>query len=70
MNTLPEDLRKVVQHACVDELRYREIAQMMDIPIGTVMSRLHSARQHLRAELAALAQERGFSRDPGAGAAA
>ena len=40
METLREDLRRVVHYACVDGLRYKEIAQIMDIPVGTVMSRL------------------------------
>jgi RNA polymerase sigma-70 factor (ECF subfamily) len=64
METLREDLRKVVHYACVDGLRYKEIAQIMDIPVGTVMSRLYRARKQLQAELADLAQERGFGRDP------
>ena len=56
METLREDLRKVVHYACVDGLRYKEIAQIMDIPIGTVMSRLYRARKQLQAELADLAR--------------
>jgi RNA polymerase sigma-70 factor (ECF subfamily) len=32
-------------------LRYREIAELLDIPMGTVMSRLYSARQHLASRL-------------------
>ena len=63
METLSENLRKVVHHADVDGLRYREIAQIMEIPIGTVMSRLHRARRQLRSQLAELAEERGFGRD-------
>ena len=53
----------VVHYAFVDGLRYKEIAHIMDIPIGTVMSRLYRARKQLQAELADLAQERGFIRD-------
>ena len=62
METLREDLRNVVHYACVDGLRHKEIAQIMDIPVGTVMSRLYRARKQLQAELADLAQERGFGR--------
>ena len=60
METLPENLRKIVHYACVDGLRYKDIAQTMGIPIGTVMSRLYRARRLLRVELADLAKERGF----------
>jgi RNA polymerase sigma-70 factor (ECF subfamily) len=62
LETLSENLRMVVHHADVDGLRYREIAQIMEIPIGTVMSRLHRARKQLRSQLAELAEERGFGR--------
>ena len=65
MDTLHEDLRKIVHYACVDGLRYKEIAQIMDIPIGTVMSRLYRARKRLQAELADLAEEHGILRDQG-----
>ena len=65
MDTLHEDLRKIVHYACVDGLRYKEIAQIMDIPIGTVMSRLYRARKRLQAELAELAEEHGILRDQG-----
>jgi RNA polymerase sigma-70 factor, ECF subfamily len=63
INTLHEDLRSIVHYACVDGLRYKEIAQIMDIPIGTVMSRLYRARKQLQAELADLAEELGILRD-------
>ena len=63
MDTLHDDLRDVVHYAFVDGLRYREIAHIMDIPIGTVMSRLYRARKRLQSELADLAQERGIIRD-------
>ena len=65
MDTLHEDLRKIVHYACVDGLRYKDIAQIMDIPIGTVMSRLYRARRLLRVELADLAEEHGILRDQG-----
>ena len=65
IDTLHEDLRNIVHYACVDGLRYKEIAQIMDIPIGTVMSRLYRARKRLQVELADLAEELGILRDQG-----
>lgn len=41
---LPEDQRSVLVLVCVEGLRYREVAEVLDIPIGTVMSRLARAR--------------------------
>ena len=45
---LPSDFRMVVLLADVEELSYREIADTLGCPIGTVMSRLHAARLKLR----------------------
>lgn len=47
---LPEELRTVLVLVCVEELSYREAAEALDIPIGTVMSRLSRARQSLIAD--------------------
>lgn len=44
---LPEDWRMIVLLADVEEFTYQEIARAMDIPVGTVMSRLHRARKRL-----------------------
>lgn len=60
---LSENFRMVARYVLIDGLRCREIAQIMDIPVGTVMSRLHRARRQLRTQLADLAEERGFGRD-------
>jgi RNA polymerase sigma-70 factor (ECF subfamily) len=48
---LPPDWRLVVLLADVEELSYREIADVMGIPLGTVMSRLHRARKRLQEQL-------------------
>ncbi len=56
---LPELYRVVVLLADVEELTYREIASILDVPIGTVMSRLSRARKMLRKELVAQAEAMG-----------
>ena len=52
MQSLPEQFRAVVYYADVEGFRYREIADIMGTPHGTVTSRLHRGRQHLRRLLA------------------
>jgi len=48
MGRLPADQREVLLLAAVEEMRYEEIASVLSIPIGTVMSRLSRARDKLR----------------------
>ncbi len=48
IDALPEDARRTIQLREIDGLSYKEIAEAMGIPKGTVMSRLHYARQRLR----------------------
>ncbi|WP_375003786.1 sigma-70 family RNA polymerase sigma factor [Gordonia sp. PS3] len=62
LSKLPEDFRMAVYYADVEGLPYKEIAEIMDTPIGTVMSRLHRGRRQLRDLLADVARERGFGR--------
>ena len=60
---LPEEFRMAVYYADVQDLPYKEIAEIMDTPLGTVMSRLHRGRKQLRGLLRDVAAERGFGRD-------
>jgi RNA polymerase sigma-70 factor, ECF subfamily len=48
LDTLPEHHRKIVMLSDLEGLSYREIAETLEIPMGTVMSRLHNARKRLR----------------------
>lgn len=57
---LPEKFRSVVL-LDVEGFSYKEIAEMLGIPIGTVMSRLHRGRKFLQKRLYDLAQERGIA---------
>lgn len=45
--TLPSDQRQVISLVDLEELAYREVSEILSIPIGTVMSRLHRARKNL-----------------------
>ena len=60
IDTLPEEFRQVVVLADVEGFAYREIAEIVGIPVGTVMSRLFRARRRLRVQLHDLAVESGF----------
>ncbi len=60
LGDLPEKFRQVVL-LDVEGFSYKEIAEMLDIPIGTVMSRLHRGRKFLQKRLLDLAQQRGIA---------
>ena len=63
LSDLPDDFRMAVYLADVEGFAYKEIAEIMGTPIGTVMSRLHRGRKQLREALTGTARERGFLRD-------
>ena len=56
---MPEDFRMAVYYADVEGFAYKEIAEIMETPVGTVMSRLHRGRKLLRESLEDYAIERG-----------
>ena len=63
LESLPEGFRMAVLLADVQGFSYKEIAEMLDIPIGTVMSRLHRGRKALEKALWDTAVERGIVRE-------
>ena len=60
LDRLSAEFRSVVLLSDVEEFSYKEIAGILEIPIGTVMSRLSRARKLLREQLAALADSYGI----------
>lgn len=63
LEQLPEDFRTVVLLCDVEGFTYEEIANMLDVPIGTIRSRLHRGRNLLKAELVEYAEDRGYQPD-------
>ncbi len=60
LDELPEEFRAPLLLSSLGGLRYKEIAEVLGVPIGTIMSRLFRARQRLRRSLRAYAEERGI----------
>jgi RNA polymerase sigma-70 factor (ECF subfamily) len=63
LQEIPEEFRIAVYLADVEGFSYKEIADIVDVPAGTVMSRLHRGRKLLREKLADYAKELGYSTD-------
>ncbi|HEU5084823.1 MAG TPA: sigma-70 family RNA polymerase sigma factor [Acidimicrobiales bacterium] len=64
VESLPENFRMAVLLADVEGFAYKEIADILDIPIGTVMSRLHRGRKALQKQLYEFAVARGLAEPP------
>jgi RNA polymerase sigma-70 factor (ECF subfamily) len=62
LDSLPEGFRMAVWLADVEGFAYKEIAEILDIPVGTVMSRLHRGRKALEKRLWETVKERGLVR--------
>lgn len=60
LNDLPVDFRTVILLCDIEEFSYEEIAKIIDIPIGTVRSRLHRARNLLKEKLREYAIKEGY----------
>lgn len=60
---MPEEFRMAVYLSDVEGFAYKEIAEIMGVPTGTVMSRLHRGRKLLRASLAEYAKDRGYGKN-------
>lgn len=62
LDALPDEFQTVCTLYLMEEFSYEEIAEILEVPIGTVRSRLHRGRKLLQAALAGLAIERGWTR--------
>jgi RNA polymerase sigma-70 factor (ECF subfamily) len=60
---MPDEFRMAVYLSDVEGFAYKEVAEIMGVPTGTVMSRLHRGRKLLRASLAQYAKDRGYGKD-------
>lgn len=62
LDQIPDEFRMVVYYAVVEGLPYAEIAEVMETPVGTVMSRLHRGKKMLKELLTDYARQEGFGR--------
>ena len=63
LEALPDAFRRVLVLVDLDDLSYREAADVLGCPVGTVMSRLHRARRAMQTSLEGYATEEGYRRD-------
>ncbi len=63
LQSLPERFRQAVVLCDIEGFSYREIAEALECPIGTVMSRLSRGRRLLRLALDGFARERGYIKE-------
>ncbi|MGH7179853.1 MAG: sigma-70 family RNA polymerase sigma factor [Tepidisphaeraceae bacterium] len=63
LDDLPDDYKTILLLWAVEEMSYKEIAVAANVPIGTVMSRLHRARQRLSEKLQDFARKEGIIRE-------
>lgn len=61
LNSLPVDYRLIILLCDIEGFKYDEIAKIIDVPIGTVRSRLHRARNMLKEKLKNYAEKRGYN---------
>ncbi len=60
LSELPVDFKTIILLCDIEEFSYEEIAKIIDIPIGTVRSRLHRARNILKEKLREYARQEGY----------
>lgn len=65
LQALPEEFRVVATMYFIEDFRYQDIAKVLNVPIGTVRSRLHRARRMLQKRLWQIAQDHGLVSAPG-----
>ncbi len=63
LNAIPVDFRTVIILSDLEGFTYEEMSKILDIPIGTVRSRLHRARNMLKEKLAVYAKEMGYNKE-------